>query len=68
MMSAKPTHEHDPVAAALAAAPLDTMPESDDERRKVAEARASLARGERTYTHAEIEVKIEKMRRRQEGG
>jgi len=52
----------DRVAAALANAPIDSRPESDEERRKVAEARASLARGDRTYSQDEIEAMLEEWR------
>jgi hypothetical protein len=66
-MSAKASKEDDPVALALAKAPVDTVAVSEEEARKVAEARASLARGERTYSQEEIEAMIAE-RRRKAGG
>lgn len=68
-MSAKPTpKERDLVAEALAKAPIDERSETDEERRKVADARAALARGDRTHTQDEIEARIAERRRRSEGG
>lgn len=49
-------------------APYDDIPETDEERRMVAEARESRARGERTYSPEEVKAVIEEMRRKQEGG
>ena len=63
-MTAKTT-PLDPWAEAEANAPIGE-PESEEERRMVAEARASLARGERTYSSAEIKELIQEMRRKQE--
>jgi len=57
----------DPVAAALAVAPVDATPESEDERRKVAEARAAVAAGAPLQTHDDVVQLIEEMRRRQGG-
>ena len=64
-MSAKTTPN--PWEAAEANAPIG-KPETEEERRMVAEARASMARGERTYSSAEIKELIAEMRRKQEGG
>ncbi|MBM3268911.1 MAG: hypothetical protein FJZ01_14830 [Candidatus Sericytochromatia bacterium] len=44
--------QHDPVSAALDAAPLDDEPEDEEERQAVAEAEAEFARGE-GVPHAE---------------
>ena len=57
----------DPVEEAFRNAPIGE-PETEEERRMVAEARASRARGDRTYSSAEIKQAIEEMRRKQEGG
>ncbi len=57
-MSAKPT---DPVLDAVANARVGE-PETDEERRAVEEARASLARGERTYSQDEVEAMLEQWR------
>ena len=65
-MSAKPTKKDDAVATAIANAPIGE-PETDEERRAVAEARARLARGERTYSQEEVEAMLAE-RRKQEGG
>ncbi|MBX3260110.1 MAG: hypothetical protein KF782_10495 [Labilithrix sp.] len=66
-MSAKATpapiqkDDRDPVAAAIAQAPSGP-PTTEEERAKIAEARASRARGERTYSGDEITALIEKWR------
>lgn len=64
-MSAKTSKEHDPVAAAIANAPVGE-PMTEAERVALEEARASIARGDRTYTQEEIEARIAE-RRRQAG-
>lgn len=66
-MSAKTTPTGDPIQEAFDNAPIGE-PETEEERRLVAEARASRARGERTYSSAEIKAVIAEMRRKQEGG
>ena len=43
-------------------------PETEEERRPAAEARARRAREERAYSAAEIKAVIAEMRRKQEGG
>jgi hypothetical protein len=53
--AAAPVREDDPVLAALMRAPLDDLPESDEERRAVAAAKASR----RMRSHAAIEAAIE---------
>lgn len=63
-MSAKTTPA-DPVTAALENAPIGE-PETEEERRLVAEAKASRARGEPTYSSADIKAVIAEMRRKQE--
>jgi hypothetical protein len=63
-MSAKPTK--DALLETLANARLGPPP-TEEEERAVAEARASLARGERTYSQEEIEAMIDEMRRQQGG-
>ncbi len=64
-MTAKTTPV-DPVEAAFLNAPIGD-PLTDEERRLLAEARESVARGERTYSSAEIKELIQEMRRKQEG-
>jgi hypothetical protein len=54
-----PLREEDPVLAALMRAPLDDLPESEEERRAVAAAKASR----RMKTHAAIEAEIEDRRK-----
>lgn len=53
-----PADEDDPILAALMGAPLDGLPESEEERQAVAAAKASR----RMKTHAAIEAAIEDMR------
>jgi hypothetical protein len=64
-VSAKTTPK-DPVQEAFDNAPIGD-PETEEERRLVAEARASRARGERTYTQDEIDAMLAE-RRKREGG
>lgn len=47
------THRHDPMLQALANAPEDDEPWTDEEEAAVAEGRADLAAG-RTLSHAEL--------------
>jgi hypothetical protein len=56
-----------PVEKAFEIAPEDDLPETEEERRMVAEARANFARHGRTRTPEQIKATIEEMRRRQEG-
>ena len=71
-MSAKPhpavseAEELDPVAAAIARAPIGA-PMTEQERRAIEEARAEVAAGARSFSAGEITATIEDMRRRQEG-
>jgi len=53
--SAAAVRDEDPVLAALARAPLDDLPETEEERRAVAAAKASR----RMKPHAVIEAEIE---------
>ncbi|MBK6693606.1 MAG: hypothetical protein IPG50_15575 [Myxococcales bacterium] len=62
-MTAKTTPV-DPVQAAFDNAPIGE-PETDEERRLVAEARESRARGERTYTQDEVEALLAERRKRE---
>jgi hypothetical protein len=48
----------DPVSSALANAPLDDEPVSEEEARDIAEARASYARGE-TFSNEEVLAELE---------
>jgi len=57
----------DPVEEAFLNAPIGE-PLTEEESRLLAEARASRARGERTYSQDEVEAMIAEMRRAQEGG
>jgi hypothetical protein len=54
-----PIGEEDPVLAALMRAPIDDLPESEEERRAVAAAKAS----HRMKSHAAIEAAIEDRRK-----
>lgn len=65
-MSAKTT-PRDPWQEAEDNAPIGD-PETEEERRMVAEAREEFARTGKTYSPAEIKQAIEEMRRRQEAG
>jgi hypothetical protein len=66
-MSAKASKDKlDPVAAAIAKAPIGE-PETEEERRAVDEARASIAAG-RVRTTEEVLAAIHEKRRREEGG
>lgn len=64
-MSAKPS-ERDPVAEAIANAPMESPP-SGEEERAVADARARIAAGERWLSTEEVLAAIEAKRRRDEG-
>jgi hypothetical protein len=64
-VTAKPTPRN-PWEESLANAPIGE-PETEDERRMVAEAREEFARTGKTYSPADIKQAIEEMRRRQEG-
>jgi len=55
----------DPVLEAMRNAPVDELPETEEERRMVQEARDGLARGERTYTQEEIEAEVEAWKQRE---
>ena len=65
-MTAK-TSSVDAVEEAFLNAPIGE-PLTEEESRLLAEARASRARGERTYSQDEVEAMIAEMRRAQEGG
>jgi hypothetical protein len=54
-----PAREQDPVLTALANAPLDDLPETEEERRAVADAKASR----RLKPHAAVEAMIEDRRK-----
>ena len=56
----------DPVEEAFLNAPIGD-PLSDEEHRLIADARESVAKGERTYAQDEVEALIAEMRRKQEG-
>lgn len=45
----------DPVLLALANAPVDDEPETEEERRAVAASKAELRAGGKLYTHEEVE-------------
>ena len=64
-MTAKTTPA-DPVEEAFLNAPIGD-PLTEEERRLLAEAHASLARGERTYSQDEVESLVAEMRRKQQG-
>lgn len=64
-MTAKPTLT-DPVEEAFLNAP-EGDPLTDEERRLLAEARESRARGARSYSQAEAEAVVAELRRKQEG-
>jgi hypothetical protein len=49
--------DDDPVGIALALAPLDDEPETDEERAAVAEAEAAIARGE-VLTHEQLKREL----------
>jgi hypothetical protein len=66
-MTAKTTPSVDPVQEAFDNAPIGE-PETEEERRLVAEARANFARTGRTRTPEQIRATIEEMRRKQEAG
>jgi hypothetical protein len=51
-----PVREDDPVLAALRSAPMDDLPESEEERRAVAAAKASR----RMVPHAAVQVEVER--------
>jgi hypothetical protein len=56
-----PAAEDDPVARALANAPIDSMHENETARRAVAEARTDIAAG-RTYSGEEVSAMLEQWR------
>lgn len=66
MMTAKTTPV-DPVEEAFLNAPIGE-PETEEERRLVAEARANFARTGKTHSHEDVLRVIEQMRLRQEAG
>lgn len=50
----------DPLLKALAEAPIDDEPESEEERQAVAEGRAEIARGQ-VYTWEQVRAELEEM-------
>lgn len=65
-MSAKPSLPKDPVADAIANAPVATQPISDDERRLIEEGRAAIAAGQ-VVTQEHVEARLAEKRRQQKG-
>lgn len=56
----------DPIAHALAIAPVAALPTSDEERRVVEEGRAAIAQG-KVVTQKRVEARLAERRRRQKG-
>lgn len=65
-MSAKPSLPKDPVADAIANAPVASHPTSDEERRLIEAGRAAIAAG-KVVTQEEIEARLAEKRRQQKG-
>lgn len=55
----------DPVLEAMRNAPVDELPETEEERRKVQEARDAYERTGKTIPHAEVVAKIEAWKQRE---
>jgi hypothetical protein len=61
---ADPNAEDDPVELAFLNAPLDDLPESEEERAMVAEARADHAAGIPMISHASVGAVLDERKRR----
>jgi predicted transcriptional regulator len=65
-MSAKPSLPKDPVADAIASAPVATQPISEEERRLIDEGRAAIAAG-KVVTQEDVEARLAEKRRHKKG-